>query len=172
MTFVHPRALCEVEVGEGTRVWAFAHVLPGAVVGAGCNIGDHAFVEGGAVLGDRVTVKNGALVWNGVTIEDDVFVGPNATFTNDLLPRSGNRAFTLVPTTVRRGASIGANATIVCGITIGEHALVAAGAVVTKDVEAHTLVAGNPARVIGRVGHDGGRLGPDEQCAVCTAAAE
>lgn len=147
--FVHPMGLCESDsVGPRTRVWAFAHVLPGAVIGADCNICDHAFIEGGAVVGDRVTVKNAVLVWDRVTVEDEVFLGPNMVFTNDLRPRAarktGREGF--LPTLVRRGATIGANATVVCGVTVGEHAFVAAGAVVARDVPAHALVAGNPAR--------------------------
>lgn len=147
--FVHPMGLCESDtVGPRTRVWAFAHVLPGAVIGADCNICDHAFIEGGAVIGDRVTVKNAVLVWDRVTVEDEVFLGPNMVFTNDLRPRAAHRTGRegFLPTLVRRGATIGANATVVCGVTIGEHAFVAAGAVVARDVPAHALVAGNPAR--------------------------
>ena len=150
--FVHERALCETtEVGPRTRVWAFAHVMPGARVGADCNIGDHVFIETGARIGDRVIVKNNALVWDKVTLEDDVFVGPNAVFTNDFIPRVAfkNPPEKFLPTLVRRGASIGANATIVCGVTIGEQAFVAAGAVVVRDVPAYAMVAGNPARRIG-----------------------
>lgn len=168
--FVHPQGLCESEqVGAGTRVWAFAHVLPGAVVGAGCNLGESTFVEGGAVIGDRVTIKNGVQVWDRVTIEDDVFVGPNATFTNVLTPRAfvklGREGFT--PTVVRAGATIGANATIVCGTEIGPLAFVAAGAVVTRDVPAQTMVAGNPARAIGRVCRCAQRLDDDGSCPAC-----
>jgi acetyltransferase-like isoleucine patch superfamily enzyme len=152
--FVHPAGLCEShQVGPGTRIWAFAHVLAGAVVGADCNIGDHAYIEGGARLGDRVTVKNAVLVWDKVTIDDDVFVGPNVVFTNDLRPRSfgsKDRA-TFLPTHVESGATIGANATIVCGVTIGGHAFVAAGAVVHRDVPSHALVVGNPGHRAGWV---------------------
>ena len=166
--FIHPHALVESEsIGAGTRVWAFAHVLSGAVVGADCNVGDHAFVEGGAVLGDRVTLKNGVAVWQGVTLEDDVFVGPYAVFTNDLVPRS-KRPWTMVPTLVRQGASIGANATIVCGITIGRYAMVGAGAVVTKDVPDHALVVGCPARPVGLVCVCGRRL-PGGDAPICAA---
>ena len=150
--FVHEKALCEsTTVGPRTRVWAFAHVMPGAVVGADCNIGDHVFIETGARIGDRVIVKNNALVWDKVTLEDDVFVGPNAVFTNDFIPRVAfkNPPEKFLPTLVRRGASIGANATIVCGVTIGEQAFVAAGTVVVRDVPAYAMVAGNPARRIG-----------------------
>jgi UDP-2-acetamido-3-amino-2,3-dideoxy-glucuronate N-acetyltransferase len=165
---VHPRGLCESDtVGPGTRVWAFAHVMEGAVVGADCNIGDHAFIERGARLGDRVTVKNAVLVWDRVTVEDEVFLGPNAVFTNDLMPRAAHKKSSdeFLPTLVRRGATVGANATIVCGTTIGEHAFVAAGAVVTRDVAAYALVAGNPARRIGWVCACGERLGPSLSCA-------
>jgi UDP-2-acetamido-3-amino-2,3-dideoxy-glucuronate N-acetyltransferase len=166
--FVHPRGLCESDrVGPGTRVWAFAHVMEGAVVGADCNIGDHAFIERGARLGDRVTVKNAVLVWDRVTVEDEVFLGPNAVFTNDLAPRAARKKSPdeFLPTLVRRGATVGANATIVCGTTVGEHAFVAAGAVVTHDVAAYALVAGNPARRIGWVCACGQRLGPSLSCA-------
>ena len=166
--FVHPRGLCESDrVGPRTRIWAFAHVLPGARVGADCNVGDHAFIEGGAVLGDRVTVKNAVLVWDGVTVEDEVFLGPNMIFTNDLAPRAAFKKSPdeLLSTLVRRGATIGANATVLCGITIGEQAFVAAGAVVVRDVPAHALVVGNPARRIGWVCACGRRLGNDLACA-------
>jgi len=150
--FVHERGLCESDtVGPGTRIWAFAHVMKGARVGAACNIGDHAFVEAGAVLGDRVTVKNAVLIWDGVTVEDEAFLGPAMVFTNVLNPRVAfkrDRA-QFGRTLVRRGAAIGANATVVCGVTVGEQAFVGAGAVVTRDVPAHALVVGNPARRIG-----------------------
>jgi UDP-2-acetamido-3-amino-2,3-dideoxy-glucuronate N-acetyltransferase len=165
--YVHPKGLCESStVGPGTRVWAFAHVMEGAVVGAGCNIGDHAFVEAGARLGDRVTVKNAVLVWDRVTIEDEVFLGPNAVFTNDLTPRAARRKSLdeFLPTLVRRGATVGANATVVCGTTIGEHAFVAAGAVVSRDVPAYALVAGNPARRVGWVCACGERLDAALSC--------
>lgn len=175
--FVHPKGLCESDrVGPRTRVWAFAHVLPGARIGADCNIGDHAFIEGGAVIGDRVTVKNAVLVWDGVTVEDEVFLGPNMVFTNDLRPRAAFKKGPggLLPTTVRRGATIGANATIVCGIEIGPQAFVAAGAVVAGDVPAHALVAGNPARRVGWVCTCGERLAAGDAqdggalaCAAC-----
>lgn len=147
--FVHEKALCESDaIGPGTRVWAFAHVMTGAVVGRDCNLCDHVFVESGARIGDRVTVKNNALVWDKVTIEDDVFVGPNVVFTNDRVPRVAFKRSPekFQPTLVRRGATLGANVTVVCGVTIREHAFVGAGAVVTADVPAHALVLGNPAR--------------------------
>ena len=146
--FVHPAALVESEeVGSGTRVWAFAHVMKGAIVGRDCNIGDHAFIESGAVLGDRVTVKNGCLIWHGVRIGDDVFIGPGVVFTNDLMPRvrykTGPEDW--LQTEVASRASIGANATVVCGIRIGFNSMIGAGAVVTKDVLDHALVVGSPA---------------------------
>jgi acetyltransferase-like isoleucine patch superfamily enzyme len=166
--FVHSHALCEsTTVGAGTRVWAFAHVMPGAVIGIDCNLGDHTYLESGVRIGDRVTLKNGVAVWDGVELEDDVFVGPNAVFTNDLVPRSApyrTDAADLLRTIVRRGATIGANATVVCGITIGEQALVGAGSVVTHDVPAHALVIGNPARQHGWVCACGQRLSGDLAC--------
>ncbi len=149
--FVHPKGLVDpgATVGAHTRVWAFAHVLKGAKIGTHCNICDFAFIESGAVLGDHVTVKNGVHVWEGITAEDNVFLGPSCVFTNDMFPRSGlkrPKADWLVSTRLREGATIGANATIVCGVTVGRFAFVAAGAVVTKDVPDHAMVLGNPAR--------------------------
>ncbi len=153
--FTHPEGCVESsEVGAGTRVWAFAHILKGARVGADCNICDHTFIEGGAVVGDRVTVKCGVQLWDGVTLEDDVFVGPNATFTNDPFPRSGRQPAEFTRTLVRRGASIGANATLLAGVTVGAEAMVGAGAVVTRDVPARAIVMGNPAVVTGFVKHE------------------
>ena len=165
--FVHPYGLCESEdVGDGTRVWAFAHVLPGAKIGSGCNICDGAYVEGGAVLGDNVTVKNGVLVFDLVTCEDDVFLGPGVMFTNDLRPRAHVKRGPeeLLPTLVRRGATLGAGTIVVCGITVGEHAFVGAGSVVTRDVPAHAFVAGNPARRKGWVCACGAKLGAGLRC--------
>ncbi len=148
--FVHEHGLVESDdVGAGTRVWAFAHILPGARVGEDCNVCDNVFIEDGAVVGDRVTLKPGVQVWNGVTLEDDVFVGPNATFTNDLRPRSRQWLTEHPQTIVRRGASIGANATILPGLEIGTGAMVGAGAVVTRAVPPHAVVVGNPARITG-----------------------
>ena len=148
--FVHDRAIVEegAIIGPATRVWAFAHVLAGAVIGSDCNICGYAFVENGARIGDRVTVKNGVYVWDGITLEDDVFVGPNATFTNDAFPRSRKRPDSLLETIVRRGASLGANCTILGGVVIGEGAMVGAGSVVTSDVNPWTAVAGVPARFL------------------------
>ena len=179
--YVHPSALNESDrVGSGTRIWAFAHVMNGAVIGKDCNIGDHCFIEGGAVLGNGVTLKNGVSVWDGVVIEDFVFVGPNAVFTNDRYPRSPRgpaaaRRYAsqdwLIATTLRDGASIGANATLVCGITIGRYSAVAAGAVVTRNVRDFHLVAGCPARSIGYVCKCGRRLADKAmRCGECGRA--
>lgn len=150
--FVHPQALCEsATLGERTRVWAFAHVLPGARIGADCNICDHVFIENDVVLGDRVTVKCGVQLWDGLRVADDVFVGPNATFSNDKYPRSKQYQSKVVETFIGRGASIGGAATILPGVTIGPGAMVGAGAVVTHDVPARAIVSGNPARIVGYV---------------------
>ena len=165
--FVHPHGLCEsTDVGARTRVWAFAHVLEGARIGADCNVCDGAYVEGGAVLGDRVTVKNQVMVFAGVTVADDVFLGPGVTFTNDFTPRAHLRktAAQLDLTWVEEGATLGARVTVVCGVTIGANAFVGAGAVVTRDVAAHAFVVGTPARQIGWACRCGKRLGDDLRC--------
>ncbi len=147
--FAHPTAVVEgEEIGEGTRIWHFAHVRRGSRIGKNCNVGKSVYVDTGAKIGDNVKIQNFVSVYKGVTIEDDVFVGPSAAFTNDLYPR----AFIwdeehVVSTKVCRGASIGANSTIICGVTIGEYAMVGAGSVVTRDVPAFALVLGNPAEV-------------------------
>lgn len=145
--FIHPHALVDpgVSLGSGTRVWAFAHLVAGARVGADCNICDHTFVEGGVRLGDRVTLKCGVHLWDGITVEDDVFIGPSVAFTNDLRPRSRQRPAGYARTVLRRGCSIGANSTIL-PVEIGEWAMVGAGSVVTRPVPPHALVVGNPAR--------------------------
>lgn len=166
--FVHPMALCESDdIGAGTRIWAFAHVLPGARIGRDCNICDGVFVEGGAVVGDRCTLKCGVQLWDGVRLGDDVFVGPNATFSNDPFPRSRQRPERYAETVVEDGASIGANATLLPGVRIGRGAMVGAGAVIIRSVPANAIVVGNPARIVGYVtdgegdGHDRRRRDAD-----------
>jgi acetyltransferase-like isoleucine patch superfamily enzyme/dTDP-4-dehydrorhamnose 3,5-epimerase-like enzyme len=150
--YVHPNALCESDqIGEGTRIWAFAHVLPGARIGRECNICDGVFIESDVVVGDRVTIKCGVQLWDGIRVADDVFIGPNATFTNDLFPRSKIYPEKFLGTIIESGASIGANATILAGTTIGSGAMVGAGSVVTRSVPPHAIVVGNPARIIGYV---------------------
>ena len=146
--FIHSHALVESDqIGPGTRIWAFAHVLRGAVIGADCNICDHSYIDEDVVIGDRVTIKGQVAIIDGMRIEDDVFIGPNATFTNDPFPRS-RQAFSCTTMTIGRGASIGSGATFVPGVSVGEGAMVGAGAVVTKDVPPFSVVVGNPARVI------------------------
>ena len=162
--FCHPQGICESNaVGENTRIWAFAHVLPGAVIGTDCNICDHVFIENKVVVGDRVTIKSGVQLWNGIILEDDVFVGPGVAFTNDPFPRSKRHLAEYPTTRVCRKASIGANATILPGLTIGQNAMVSAGAVVTHSVPPNAIVVGNPARITGYIGAEGSRLGRGER---------
>jgi UDP-2-acetamido-3-amino-2,3-dideoxy-glucuronate N-acetyltransferase len=151
--FVHPTADVEegAQVGAGTKVWHLSHIRSSARIGRECVIGRNVYVDADVTIGDLVKVQNNVSVYKGVTLEDEVFVGPSAVFTNDLNPRAQNPDWQVTPTLVRRGASIGANATIVCGVEIGPYALVAAGSVVTRDVAPHQLVAGNPARPRGWV---------------------
>lgn len=177
--FIHSHALVEsTRVGAGTRIWAFAHVMKGASIGRDCNVGDHAFIEAGARIGNGVTIKNGVTIWEGVTVRDEAFLGPCVVFTNDLFPRSSRAAAArrrygskdwLVKTVVGRGASLGANSTIVCGVTIGAHAMIGAGAVVTRDVLPHALVLGVPGEQAGWVCTCGERLALDEGRARCRA---
>ena len=150
--FIHPNAICETTaIGARTRIWAFSHILAGATIGEDCNICDGVFIENDVRVGHRVTVKCGVQLWDGVTLEDDVFVGPNATFTNDPFPRSKVRLPAFARTIVRRGASIGANATILPGLEIGANAMVGAGAVVVRSVPPNAMVIGNPAQISGYV---------------------
>ncbi len=160
-TIIHPLAVVEegAIIGTGTRVWRFAHIRAGAILGKHCIVGNSAFIDSGVRIGDEVKIQNSGLIYAGVTIEDKVFIGPNVTFTNDLYPRADNPDWKIVPTLVCYGASIGANATVVCGHTIGAHAMIAAGSVVTKDVPPFTLVRGNPARPVGYVCCCGRKLG-------------
>ena len=149
MNFIHPLAdVAESQIGPGTRVWQFVVVLKGAKIGADCNICAQTLIEGDVVIGDRVTVKSGVQIWDGSVIGDDVFIGPNTTFTNDLYPKSKQYPTQFSGVIIHNGASIGANATLLPGITIGERALVGAGAVVTKDVPARAVVVGNPAKIL------------------------
>ena len=149
MSFVHSLAdVAECQIGKGTRIWQFVVVLKGAKIGTDCNICAQTLIEGDVVIGDRVTVKSGVQIWNGSVIGDDVFIGPNATFCNDLYPRSKHYPTQFNGVTIHNGASVGANATLLPGITIGEKAMVGAGAVVTKDVPARAVVVGNPAKIV------------------------
>jgi acetyltransferase-like isoleucine patch superfamily enzyme/dTDP-4-dehydrorhamnose 3,5-epimerase-like enzyme len=148
--FIHPSSyVLTKKIGKGTRIWAFCNILEKASIGINCNICDHTFIENDVIIGDRVTLKCGVQLWDGIRIEDDVFIGPNATFANDKFPRSKKFPKEFLKTIVRKGASIGANATILPGITIGENSMVGAGAVVTKDVPPNAIVTGNPARIQG-----------------------
>jgi UDP-2-acetamido-3-amino-2,3-dideoxy-glucuronate N-acetyltransferase len=150
--FVHPQGLCEsTRIGERTRIWAFAHVLPGAVIGRDCNICDHVFIENDVVIGDRVTIKCGVQLWDGLRVADDVFIGPNVTFSNDKYPKSKQYQPEVLQTHVGRGASIGGGATILPGLRIGARAMIGAGSVVTRDVPPKAVVSGNPARIVGYV---------------------
>ena len=162
---IHTHALVEpgARLGTRTRVWAFAHVCDGVVIGDDCNICDHTFIESGVNLGHRVTVKCGVYLWEGLEAEDDVFIGPCATFTNDLRPRSRQPRHSALTTTLRRGCSIGANATILPGLNVGCWSMVAAAAVITQDVPDHALMVGNPARQRGWVCGCGAKL-PAAMC--------
>jgi UDP-2-acetamido-3-amino-2,3-dideoxy-glucuronate N-acetyltransferase len=166
--FKHPNALVESsEIGKGTRIWAFAHVMRGARIGEDCNLCDHVFVESRVRIGNQVTIKNGVALWDGVVLEDRVFVGPNAVFTNDKNPRVAyhKQPEEFLPTVVREGASIGANVTVVCGLEIGRHAFIGAGAVVTRDVSDHAIVIGNPARQVGYMCECGNKIRAGIVCA-------
>lgn len=162
--FIHETALVEdgASVGSGTKIWMNAQVRTGATIGEGSNIGKNVFVDAGVSVGARVKIQNNVSVYAGVTIEDEVFVGPSAVFTNDLYPRATNEDWQITPTLVRHGSSIGANATIVCGNTIGRYAMVGSGSVVTRDVRDHELVVGNPARFHAWVDEAGRIVSRDE----------
>lgn len=150
--FIHEKALCESSsIGDNTRIWAFAHVLPGAIIGTECNVCDGVFIENDVIIGDRVTLKCGVQVWDGITLEDDVFVGPNVTFTNDKHPRSKIYPDNFLRTVIKKGASLGANSTILPGIIVGYNSMIGAGAVVTKNVPPNAIVVGNPAKIVGYV---------------------
>jgi acetyltransferase-like isoleucine patch superfamily enzyme len=156
MKRIHPTSDVQSDqIGEGTNVWQYCVILPQARIGTNCNICANVLIENDVVVGDNVTIKSGVQLWDGVTLEDDVFVGPNVTFTNDLVPRSKRYPKHFSRTLVKKGASIGANSTVVAGHTIGEYALIGAGSVVTKDVPAHTVWYGNPATQRGYVTAEG-----------------
>lgn len=156
--FIHPNAIVETSsIGENTRIWAFVHISDNVTIGENCNICDHCFIEKGVILGNEVTVKSGIYIWEGVTIEDNVFLGPNVVFTNDIRPRS-KQFIEPVPTLIRKGASIGANSTVLAGITIGKYAMTGIGSVITKNVPDHALVYGNPAKIKGWVDEEGNKL--------------
>lgn len=160
--FQHPHAVVEpgAKIGKGTRVWAFAHVLEGSIIGEDCNICDHTFIEGNVELGNRVTIKCGVYLWNGLRLEDGVFIGPSAVFTNDPRPRSRQALPEFPLTVLKEGCSVGANSTTLPGLTIGRWAMIGAGAVVTRDVPDYGLVRGNPARLVGWVCRCGKKLAP------------
>jgi len=167
--FIHETANVspDANIGDGTKIWINSQVREYASIGSNCIISKDTYIDEYVTIGDRVKIQNGVSVYHGVTIEDDVFVGPNVTFTNDHVPRAFNSSWKLSETNVKKGASIGANATIVCGITIGEYAMIGAGSVVTKNVESHALVIGNPAKLVGYVCKCGGRLSDDNICGQC-----
>jgi UDP-2-acetamido-3-amino-2,3-dideoxy-glucuronate N-acetyltransferase len=172
--FVHPSAIVDdgATVGPGTKIWHQSHVRAGSRIGAECTLGFAVYVDTGVVIGNRCKILNHADIYQGVVLEDDVFVGPAVTFTNDVYPRAATPDWQIAPTRVRRGASVGANATIICGITLGAWSMIGAGAVVTADVPAHALVLGAPARLRGWVCVCGHHLtGPDRAlpraCANC-----
>jgi UDP-2-acetamido-3-amino-2,3-dideoxy-glucuronate N-acetyltransferase len=176
--FIHPKALVETKsIGAGTRIWAFTHVMTGARIGKNCTIGDHCYVESGAIIDDNTVVKNGNMIWEGVHLAEAVFVGPHVFFTNDLYPRSRHLAEAnnrylhkrnwLQPTKIEQGASLGAGAVILAGITVGKYAMIAAGSVVTKCIDPHALVMGNPARARGWVCSCGQRLHLRSASMVC-----
>ncbi len=174
--FIHPTAVVDegVQIGKGTKIWHFSHIMSGCSIGEGCNLGQNVVVSPKVVLGKNVRVQNNVSIYEGVTCEDDVFLGPSMVFTNVINPRSAvSRKHEYMQTLVRRGASIGANATIVCGNEIGEYAFIGAGAVVTRPVPSYALVVGNPAKQIGWMSEYGHRLRFDENSiAFCRESGE
>lgn len=169
--WIHKQALVESKnIGDGTRIWAFAHVMENVTIGKNCNIGDHVFIESSVTIGNNVTVKNGVSIWQHVHIEDHVFLGPNVTLTNDRFPRADNPSFEAEETWIGEGATVGANSTILCGVRLGTRCFVGAGSVVTRDVPSQALVFGNPAGLRGWVCHCGKPLEFSEDqsaCSVC-----
>ena len=167
--YIHPTAEVSEEamIGDGTKIWNLAQVRENAQIGEGCIISKNVYIDTEVKIGNRVKIQNNVNVYHGVEIEDDVFLGPSMTFTNDMFPRAFNSEWVITDTVVKKGASIGANATIICGVTIGEYAMVGAGSVVTKDVESYALVVGNPAKQIGWVCKCGHRLKQGNMCPRC-----
>lgn len=165
MSFHSTADIQSTQIAPRTRIWQFVVVLPGARIGCDCNICAQVFIENDVIVGDRVTIKNGVQLWDGLRVEDDVFIGPNVTFTNDRYPRSKQCPDRFPTTTIQRGASLGGGAVILPGLTIGEHALIGAGAVVTRDVPSRAILVGNPARIIGYVelNHERAAMAPDTQ---------
>lgn len=168
-TFIHPTAeiSCSAVIGKGTKIWNQAQVRNDAVIGEDCIISKNVYVDEHVIMGNRVKVQNNVNIYHGVTIEDDVFLGPSMTFTNDMYPRSFNKEWWITETLVKKGSSIGANATIRCGITIGEYSMVGAGSVVTHDVPSQALVVGNPAHQMGWVCKCGFKLDKTGSCTEC-----
>lgn len=149
---IHPLAdVLSKNIGVNTTIWQYCVILEGARIGMDCNINSHVFIENNVLIGDRVTIKSGVQIWDGITIENEVFIGPNVTFTNDNFPKSKNKDFKLLKTTIKKGVSIGANSTILAGIIIGENALIGAGSVVTKNIPENTVWYGNPAILRGKI---------------------
>jgi len=168
--FIHATADVsgQADIGDGTKIWNLAQVRENAKIGTNCTVSKNVYIDADVIIGNNVKIQNNVNIYKGVTIEDDAFLGPSMTFTNDKNPRAVNPNWQITKTLVKKGSSIGANATIVCGITIGEYAMIGAGAVVTKDVAAHVLVVGNPARAIGYVCKCGARVNnASEYCDEC-----
>jgi len=167
--FIHSSAHVseQAQIGEGTKVWINVQIREHVTIGAHCIISKDVYIDHGVQVCNNCKIQNGVSVYNGVSIEDDVFVGPNVSFTNDKVPRAFNTNWKITPTLIKKGASLGANATIVCGITVGEYAMVAAGSVVTKNVPAYALVMGNPAKIVAYVCQCGSRLDSMNCCTVC-----
>jgi len=164
----HPSSDVQTKnIGDETNVWQNCVILEGAKIGNYCNICFNVFIENDVNIGNHVIIKSGVQLWDGITLEDNVFIGPNATFTNDLLPRSNQNIFDLKRTIVKSGASIGANSTIMCGISIGEYAMIGAGSMVTKSIPDHTLWYGNPARFKNYICNCGGKLDDQFKCEKC-----
>jgi UDP-2-acetamido-3-amino-2,3-dideoxy-glucuronate N-acetyltransferase len=173
-SYIHPTAhvSSDSQIGEGTKVWINVQIREGSEIGTDCIISKDVYIDHAVRIGDRCKIQNSVSVYSGVTIEDDVFVGPNVSFTNDKVPRAFNTEWKITPTVVRKGASIGANATIVCGVEVGEYAMIAAGAVVSKTVPNHALVLGNPAKIVAYVCRCGQRLSDNGYCKLCNSMTE